>query len=215
MLVILFTDGFCQSRLNDILSTYSSNIKVCNAPHADFCIYETNYVQVEQSDNYLFIRYGFAWNKERNDYISKNTIRVNLCTSTFYTGQWYFGGRWVHGGNKGILTIKDDDGIDLYTTGTQSYNQGTKQNLISSICFDMGTEPVANRVLNEILDIQKEYKDKDPWLLPEVSVERERKIANETPKKRPQKAHRPIVVKKQASNKKRVVQRTKSGKYGQ
>lgn len=209
--VVPYTKGFCQANLNGILSSYSSNIKVCNAPYANSCIYETNYVRVEQSGDYLVIQYGFAWDSERNDYISKNSIRVNLRTSTFYTGMWYNSfGRWDHVGNKNVLTIEDENGIDLYITGTQSYNQGTKRNLINSICFDMGTEPVANKVLNEFLNLQKGYKEKDPWLQP-VVTQKER-INSNTPKKNP---HRARIVKKQAPNNKRVVRKTKSGKYGQ
>lgn len=100
MLVIVpYTKGFCQVNLNGILSSYSSNIKVCNVPYANDYIYETNYVRVEQSGDYLVINYGFAWNCERNDYISKNSIRENLRASTFCTGLWYnIFGRWEHVG---------------------------------------------------------------------------------------------------------------------
>ena len=35
------------------------------------------------------------------------------------------------------------------------------------MCFDLGTEPIANKILNEIYAIQEKYKAREPWLLPE------------------------------------------------
>lgn len=158
---------FGQASLNNMLSTYSANIKVCNAPYAKSCIYETNYVRVNKAGNILRIEYGFAWNKERRDYITTNTINVNLKSASFFTGFWQnMWGKWEHYGKKNELTIRDEDGIDLFVTGQQNYNKGTKQNLITEIVFDLGTEPVANRVLKELLALQEGYKEKDPWFLP-------------------------------------------------
>ena len=203
---------FGQTTLNIILSTYSNSIKVCNAPHATSCIYDTHYMRVEKQGNSINIEYGFGWD-EKYGYITTNRIRINLSTETFYTGYWSNSfGKWKNSGKKNELTIEDKNGIDLYITGQQNYNQGTKQNLISSIKFDFGTEPIANRVLAELLSLQETYKGKDPWLLPfepkdkdniNTSESTNSSVTSSRKKNTPQKT-------KQVNHKK-----SKSGKYEQ
>ena len=158
-----------QTTLNNILSTYSTNIKVCNAPYATNCIYDKHYMRVNKQDNFINIEYGFGWDEKRG-YITTNRISINLSTVTFYTGYWYNSfGKWENLGKKNELTIEDENGIDLYITGQQNYNQGTKQNCVSLIKFDFGTEPIANQVLKELLALQETYKGEAPWLLPFTS----------------------------------------------
>jgi hypothetical protein len=51
--------------------------------------------------------------------------------------------------------------MDLTYTGEQNYNRGTKQNIILKIVISFGSEPLANRVLNELYSIQLPYKGKE------------------------------------------------------
>lgn len=162
---------FGQETLNNILSTYSNNIKVNNAPYANSCIYDTHYVRVDKRGQFLNVEYGFGWDVEYG-YIAINRFKINLSTVTFYTGYWSKRfGRWEHYGKKNQLTIEDKNGIDLFVAGQQGYNKGTNRQLVTTIIFDFGTEPIANRVLNELLLLQETYKVKDPWLLPAIPTD--------------------------------------------
>lgn len=207
---------FGQASLNNILSTYSGNIKVCNAPYAKSCIYQTNDVRVNQFGNILRIDYGFAWNKERRDYITTNSINVNLKSASFFTGFWQnMWGKWEHYGKKNELTIRDENGIDLFVTGQQNYNQGTKQNLITEIVFDLGTEPVANRVLKEFLTLQEGYKEKDQWLLPPSQKNngiQEAQPSSPTTKKHLHQKNKPQTKSRPKTT---PIKKSKSGKYVQ
>ena len=157
------------SNLNSIFSTYSHTIKT-NSPFSECstsCIYNANYMNAEQRGNILILNFGYGWDKQYG-YIHKCTLRINLSTATFCTGWWdNWGGRWKQYGKKEEITIKDSNGMDLTSVGQQHYNQGTKQDLISELKISFGSEPLANRVLNELYAIQSSYKTKEPWLLPE------------------------------------------------
>lgn len=212
IMMITCSNLFGQATLNNILSTYSTSIKVCNAPHANSCIYDTHYMRVNKQGNFLNIEYGFGWDEERG-YITTNRIKVNLSTATFYTGYWHNSrGKWENFGKKNELTIEDENGIDLYVTGQQNYNQGTKQNLISSIKFDFGTAPIAVKILQELLSLQEAYKEKDPWLVPSATkdVVTTEKAVNSTVNS---KTHKTIPQKNK--NNTSSLKKSKSGKYVQ
>ena len=104
--------------------------------------------------------------------------------------------------------------MDLTSTGQQRYNQGTKQDLIPELKIGFGSEPLANRVLNELYAIQSRYKGKEPWLLPK-------------PEPEPQKVETPPSAQKKVESKSTGTKKAKSsnnpkgttvkkyGKYGQ
>ena len=98
-------------------------------------------------------------------------------------------------------------------TGEQNYNRGTKHDLISKIVISFGTEPIANRVINELYGIQESYKAKEPWLLPEPEPQKEEpSSSNKTT------IRRTTTTKKNTNNTKKLnnqQKRSKSGKYGQ
>ncbi len=159
------------TELNNCLSTYSHNIKTNNFynPNSSSCIYESNYMNAQIQGRTLILSFGFGWN-EKYGYIKKCMLKIDLSTATFYTGYWnknYYSKKWEHNGSKEILTIKDENGMDLFSTGQQSYNQGTKQDLIPEIKISFGTVQIANKIINEIYSIQKKYKAQEAWLLPE------------------------------------------------
>lgn len=171
--------------LNSYLSTYSYGIRVSNpySPNSNSCIYETNYVKTELQDNILIIYFGFGWDKERG-YIDKDVIRVDLSTATFCTGFWYkSSNKREHYGEKDVVSITDNNGMDISMIGQQNYNQGTRQSIISKICFKFSSEPIANKVINEIYSIQSKYKSKEPWLIP-ISNNDSRNNASITKEKR-------------------------------
>ena len=205
--------SFSQSvtELNKYFSTYSHNIKTNNPYYqkSSSCIYNSNYMNAQLQGKTLVLSFGFGWNEEYG-YIQKCVLKIDLSTATFYTGYWnknYYSKKWEHNGSKEILTIKDENGMDLFSTGQQSYNQGTKQDLIQEIKISFGTEPIANRILNEFYAIQANYKGKEPWLLPEPEPESPKTIEKTTPspqKKNPTKG-----------NTKPKSKSSKSGKYVQ
>ena len=159
------------STLNLIFSNYSSSIKVSNPQNTkdNSCIYNTNYLQAELRGDYLVFSFGFAWDASKREYIDTDVLKINLRTATFCTGWWSQSfGKWQHGGDKSKLFIQDKaNGMDLAITGCQSYNQGTKKIMIDQLWFSLSSEALANRVLNEIYNIQADYKEKEPWLHPE------------------------------------------------
>ena len=158
MFGLLALSAFSQSQLNSLFSTYCSNMKVCNTPYANSCIYEMSFIKATQSGQYLNIEYDFAG-------ITRNTIRINLSTATIQTGRWdkSYSREWTQYGDKKVITINDPNGMDFSQVGLRNYNQGRKTNLVEYICFSCTTEPVANRILNELLTLQDKYKQKDPW----------------------------------------------------
>ncbi|MBO7069601.1 MAG: hypothetical protein J6W52_13160 [Bacteroidaceae bacterium] len=197
---------YAQQNLNALLSTYSSNIKVCNAPHANSCIYKTYSMRATKSGTSLTIEYDF-------EDITSNKIVIDLKSASFYTGWWsQTSGKWEQYGDKKVLTIKDDNGIDLFTRGLRNYNQGTKQNLISSICFDLGTIPVANRVLTELLGLQNGLKEKDPWLLP---VPEPAHTVEQPQNRNTQQTSKSTRTKRATLPKKQEPRKSKSGRYGE
>lgn len=207
-----------QSALNSLFSTYASNIKVNNPPYDNSsCLYATHYMTARQQGSQLILDFGFGWD-EKDGYIQKDKLVIDLSTATFYTGSWSrMWGKWEHNGDKKILTISDDNGMDFTQTGAKNYNQGTKQNIISLIKFDFQTVPLANRVLAGILRLQESYKEKDPWLLPEP-VEKPKTTTESQPQTRKNvRSTNKSTPKKSTSNNNRTpkTQKTKSGKYGQ
>lgn len=196
--------------LNDYFSTYSHKIKTNNffVTSTSSCIYDANYMYATQSGKILTLDFGFAWNKNDNDYIHKCVLKIDLSSASFYTGFWYKNfGKWEHYGKKQEITIEDKNGMDLIYIGQQSYNQGTKQDIISKIVISFGSEPIANRILNEIYAIQAIYKGKEPWLLPKPEPKSPKTIEKTTPspqKKNPTKG-----------NTKPKSKSSKSGKYVQ
>lgn len=204
------------SNLNSILTTYSHTIKTNNpfSCGSTNCIYNANYMNAELRGNILILNFGFGWDKQYG-YIQKCSLCVNLSTATFYTGWWQnWSGKWEQYGKKEELTIKDSNGMNLTSTGQQSYNQGTKQDLISEIKISFGSEPLANRVINEVYAIQSRYKDKEPWLLPKPESEPQKENSTPSSKKK-------VVSKSTGSKKAKSSKSTKGtpvkklGKYGQ
>lgn len=154
------------SDLNTLLSTYAHNIKT-NNPYANTstyssCIYNTKYIYAEQQGKTLTFSFGFAWD-ERYGYIYKDLLKIDMSSADFK----------ICGNDNNEIIIKDKEGMILISTGQQKYNQGTKQDLISEIRFNFGTEPVANRVFKEISLIQEQYKpQKEPEVLPKETQQR-------------------------------------------
>lgn len=198
--------------LNDYFSTYSHKIKTNNffVTSTSSCIYDTNYMYATQSGKILTLNFGYGWD-EKYGYINKCELRIDLSSATFYSGFWHRGylnnGKWEHCGKKEEITIKDNNGIDLIYSGQQSYNQGTKQDLIQEIKISFGTEPIANRILNEIYAIQANYKGKEPWLLPEPEPEPKPETKKTTAS--------PIKKNPTKGNTKPKSKSSKSGKYVQ
>jgi len=162
---LLALSVFAQAQLNSLFNTYRSNMRVCNTPHAKSCIYEMSFIKASQSGQYLTIEYDFSG-------ITRNTIRINLSTATIQTGRWdkSYSIDWVQYGDKKVITINDPNGMDFSEVGLKNYNQGRKSNIVDFICFSCGTEPVANRILNELLVLQDRYKQKDPWRIKKEEV---------------------------------------------
>ena len=171
--------------LNNYFSTYAHGIKVSNPLYNPdrSCIYETGYVNANLQGKYLIISFGFGYNwDKKGGYIYKDVMTIDLSSATFYTGHWRkMWGEWKHSCDKKILTIEDENGIDITITDDSNVNnRGTKQTLVSKLCFDLGTEPIANRIINEIYAIQEKYKAKEEWLLPEPQkqIEEPRKTSS-------------------------------------
>ena len=201
---------FAQQNINSFLRTYNSNIKVCNTPYAKDCLYETNYIRTTIYGNKLTIEYGFSYDQKSNDYISHNKVVVDLSTALIYTGHWwYMLGGWEHCGDKTVLTIEDKNGIDLYKTGAQSYNEGTKQNLVEYICFRFGTEPLANRALAMFQQMQQGKRmEKEPWLVV-------RRIEKNNVDKKTSSIQTRRMKKNSRPKKNSILKQSKSGKYVQ
>lgn len=204
------------SNLNSIFSTYSHTIKTNNpfSSGSSNCIYHANYMNAEQRGNILILNFGFGWD-EQSGYIKKCSLSINLSTATFCTGWWdNREDSWVQYGKKDEMTIKDSNGMDLTSTGQQSYNQGTKQDLIPELKVGFGSEPLANRVINELYAIQSQYKEKEPWLLPKPKPAPQKV---ETPPSSPKKAVSKSTGSKKAksSNKTKETTVKRYGKYGQ
>ncbi len=202
--------------LNSIFSKYSHTIKT-NSPFSSDntnCIYNANYMNVEQQDNILILNFGFGWDKQYG-YIQKCSLSINLSTATFCTGQWKnLDDRWEQFGPKEEITIKDSNGMDLTSIGQQNYNQGTKQDLIHELKIGFGSEPLANRVLNELYTIQSQYKSKETWLL--SKPEPEPKKVEPHPSSQKKVASEPTGSKKaKLSNNTKETTVKKYGKYGQ
>ncbi len=170
--------------LNSLLNTYSSNIKVCNPynPQRGSCIYNTNYMRAELQGKYLVLTFGFGYDAERG-YIDEDVLKIDLSTATFKNGYWSKGwdGKWQQNGAKEILSITDDNGMDVYITGRQNYNQGTKQTLLSEFYITFGTGPIANRVVKEIYSLQEKYKAKEPWLVDDSTPQPNNTLNQPTP----------------------------------
>lgn len=202
--ILISLTVYGQSSLKNIFYTYASNIKVCNTPYAKDCIYKISNFNCSMNGNLLTIEYNF-------ENIKHDKFVVNLKTATIYNGMWQkWWGKWEQSGNKSIITIQDDNGIDMYSTGLQNYNQGTKQNLVTYILFDMGTVPIANRAVSQFLTLQEGYKSKDPWLQP---------IQETQPQTSPSK-RKSVVRKKNNSQKRNSTSKSKTaksklGKYGE
>ena len=95
-----------------------------------------------------------------------------------------------------------------------STNKGTRQTIVSKLRFDLGTEPIANRILNELYSIQEKYKAKEPWLLPEPEPEPQKaKTTHSTQKKGVSKPT--ASPKSKSSNNTKKTTEKKYGKYGQ
>lgn len=208
------------STLNNYLSTYSYNIKVNNPMdyETSSCIYEVGYINASLEGKFLVLSFGFAYNwNHKGGFIDKDIMKIDMSTATFYTGHWStISGKWKQYGNKKILTIEDKNGMDVIMTDvTQlSSNSGTRQTIVSKLCFDLGTEPIANRILNEIYAIQEKYKAKEPWLLPESESEPQKVVP-------PRSSQKKVTTKSTGSTKSKSSNNTKStatkkyGKYGQ
>ena len=106
-------------------------------------------------------------------------------------------------------------------TGEQNYNRGTKQDLISKIVVSFGTEPIANRVINELYAIQESYKVKEPWQFPDPELEPQKPVEVSKPSSYKTITRRTITTKKNTgtstskSSKTKTTTTKKVGKYVQ
>lgn len=220
LLMFLPSNAQGVSTLNNYFNTYAHNIKTNNffSPKTNVsCIYDTHYMLASQLGKMLTLDFGYGWD-EKYGYIHKCELKIDLSSATFYTGFWTRGytgkGKWEHYGKKEAITIEDNNGMDLTYTGEQNYNRGTKQNIISKIVISFGSEPLANRVLNELYSIQSPYKGKEPWLLPQPEPEQQKV---ETPPSSQKKVESKSTGTKKAksSNNTKGTTEKKYGKYGQ
>lgn len=208
------------STLNEYFSTYSHNIKVNNPFNYEYssCIYQVGYIKASLEGKFLVLSFGFAYDWDREGgYIDKDIIKIDLSSATFYNGNWrktY--GKWQQYGDKKILTIEDQNGMDVTVTDVTNskQNQGTRQTIISKLRFDLGTEPIANRILSELYTIQERYKEKEPWLLQEPEFTPNKVEASSSSQKK-------VVSTPTDSQKSKTLNNTKEtkvikyGKYGQ
>lgn len=164
--------GFCfgqHSDLNALLASYAANIKTDNTPFGSSCLYYTNYITVSKNGSIITMSYGFGGGSSADgDLIERIVVKFDLRTATICNGYWYKSyGSWQHLGNKNIVSISDSNGIEMTRVGAKSYNYGKTSNYLpEKIQFDLGSEPLANRVVTAFLSLQEGYKDTDEWLLP-------------------------------------------------
>ena len=219
-LLAQFSSAQDVSTLNNYFSTYSQNIKVDNPEYdKSSCIYEVGYIRASLEGKFLVLSFGFAYNwYHEGGYINKDILKIDLSTASFYTGYWTkMWGKWEHYGEKKVLTIEDENGMDITMTDVTnlSSNRGTRKSLVSKMRFDLGTEPIANRILNEIYTIQEKYKAKEPWLIPEPEPKPEPQKSETSPS-----SQKKVVTKSTSSKKSNTTNNTKStsvkkyGKYG-
>lgn len=178
--------ALAQSSLNSLLWTYSQEIKVCNTPYSKTCITDTDYVRTSIDNDNLIIEYGFAFDADKDDFISHNKIIIDLKTALIYTGFWFsaYKDSWEHYGDKAIITIEDKEGMELVITGAQSYNQGVKNKLVDYICFSFGSEALADKVLKQLQTLQKGKRyEVEPWLKPKAEENVTKSSETITPKK--------------------------------
>ena len=211
------------SSLNNYLSTYSHSIKVNNPLDYEnsSCIYNVGYIKASLEGKYLVLSFGFAYDWDhKGGYIDKDIMEIDLSTASFYNGRWskMWGGKWEQYGDKKTLTIEDKNGMDVTITDVTnlSTNKGTRQTIVSKLRFDLGTEPIANRILNELYSIQEKYKAKEPWLLPEPEPEPEPQKAETTHSSQKKGVGKPTASpKSKSSNNTKKTTVKKYGKYGQ
>ena len=183
------------------------------------CIYNVGYIKASLEGKYLVLSFGFAYDWDhKGGYIDKDIMKIDLSTASFYNGRWskMWGGKWEQYGDKKTLTIEDKNGMDVTITDVTnlSTNKGTRQTIVSKLRFDLGTEPIANRILNELYSIQEKYKAKEPWLLPEPEPEPQKaKTTHSTQKKGVSKPT--ASPKSKSSNNTKKTTEKKYGKYGQ
>lgn len=181
------------------------------------CIYNVGYIQASLEGKYLVLSFGFAYDWDhKGGYIDKDIMKIDLSTASFYNGWWskMYGGKWEQYGDKKTLTIEDKNGMDVTITDVTnlSTNEGLRKTIVSKLRFDLGTEPIANRILNELYSIQEKYKAKEPWLLPEPKPQKV-KTTHSSQKKRVRKPTASPKSKSSNNTKKTTVK--KYGKYGQ
>ena len=207
--------------LNNYLSTYSHSIKVNNPLDYEksSSIYNVGYIKASLEGKYLVLSFGFAYDwDDKGGYIDKDIMKVDLSTASFYNGYWskMLSGKWEQYGDKKTLTIEDKNGMDVTITDVTnlSTNKGTRQTIVSKLRFDLGTEPIANRILNEIYAIQEKYKAKEPWLISEPEPEPQKVETSSSPQKKavskPNGSHKP-----KSTNNTTGTPVKKYGKYGQ
>ena len=150
LIVEMLAYGQNISALNNLLSTYSDNIKVCNPhqPQPHSCIYDTHYMKAESQGQYLILKFGFCYKPEWG-YIHEDELKIDLSSAEI--GQF---------GYKDVVTLKDENGMDIVITGRQDYNRGTKKHLLSEFYISFGTAPIANRILKEMHAFQEKFKNK-------------------------------------------------------
>lgn len=172
VVICLTSNAQSVSALNNLFTTYSQNITLCSDHHPDAnsCYIQARNMKAEIQGKKLVL--SFVSGDDRFDgwYIKDVIMKIDLSTATFCTGMWSnmnMTNIWKQTGKREVLSITDDNGIEYYYSGRKDANKGTKQSLLSAYYISFGTEPIANRVLNEIYKIQERYKAKEPWLLPE------------------------------------------------
>lgn len=178
VVICLTSNAQSVATLNNLFATYSENITLCSARHPDAnsCYIQARNMKAELQGKKLVLFFVSGDDRFDGWYIEDVIMKIDLSTATFCTGMWSnmnMTNTWKQTGKREVLSIADNNGIEYYYLGRKDSNKDTKQTLLSAYYISFGTEPIANRVLNEIYKIQERYKAKEPWLLPEPEPQQE------------------------------------------
>ncbi|MFI3298029.1 MAG: hypothetical protein R3Y59_10480 [bacterium] len=150
--LLIFTNyAYSQQKLNNLLTEYEPILKVSNTYKTESfsCIYNVYNIKTWQSGDNLHFEFGFCgFKSSREEVIDWESFSINLSECTI--GACY--------NDKNIIFINDKKGIEMTIKGAQSYNQGVKKNIIESFYLKCNSEILANKILLELKEIQKNYK---------------------------------------------------------
>lgn len=184
--------------INQLFHKYGDNITINNIksknPNISNCIYEMYNPKVTLNGSILILEFGFG-GKNTSDVIEFEKFKIELSNTNIMTyHSWY----------KSIIKIINPNGIEVETSGNQSYNRGNKTaHLIDVFYLDCKTEALANRFIEAFLELQKEYK-KD---IPKVDVKKDSVHSSINKEKK--------TIKKNIKEQNKVSKKSKSGKYGE